>query len=438
MPVREDPLSTLTGSGKQRGWMSRAVFVKLSAYYAAFLIIDSLLYLLYYLELVTPLSDPWAYNASMGFLGGFFFGVFILYANKRYMNGITRFEYALSKCRSYHRAVHNSMVARLLREQVKDLPSSSSSSSFSEEKEEEKRKAELLGRLNGSDVSDLETLAAAAPLVLMHILDSDSLHAKKSGELTRMRKMHGTPEDTVLRRVTRIGKNVLQLELEGPPRPLFIHRLSDWLSALDGVALVLTRGEEDIESETYPVLRQEIEDAMTEVHSMDSTEIPEVIEFVLLFLNFFFLVSTSMTTYIQLSWWGLFLQAIIIVIYQTALFVALNLRDPLSNRSTGLHRRAHILERAVDHIKENANVRASASANAHYTSERWFASREEECLSVALAFSLLALLLFATGVNIATLVAHFWQRAELAAPGGDPPPPRGAGRGHRRDRKSVV
>ena len=64
--------------------------------------------------------------------------------------------------------------------------------------------------------------------------------------------------------------------------------------------------------------------------------------------------------------------------------------------------------------------------------------REEECLSVALAFSLLALLLFATGVNIATLVAHFWQRAELAAPGGDPPPPRGAGRGHRRARPALA
>ena len=144
------------------------------------------------------------------------------------------------------------------------------------------------------------------------------------------------------------------------------------------ISLAMTHGVENSESETYPELRQEIEEAMTAVHSLDSTEIPGLITFVLWFLNFFFLVSTSMTTYLQLSWYGMFLQLIIIIIFQTALFVANNLRDPLSERRSGLHRGARINERVVKHIKDNASIRAAATKAALNAAARIFSRVPQE------------------------------------------------------------
>ena len=233
--------------------------------------------------------------------------------------------------------------------------------------------------LNGEDAEDLETLLSAAPLVLMNILDRETLHAKKDGELITMRKLHGTgAHDTVLNKVSPGGMGILNLDLRGHMQEAPIHGLASWVSLLDEVAVAMTHGVENSESETYPELRQEIEEAMTAVHSLDSTEIPGLITFVLWFLNFFFLVSTSMTTYLQLSWYGLFLQLIIIVIFQTALFVANNLRDPLSERRSGLHRGARINERVVKHIKDNASIRAAATKAALNAAARIFSRVPQE------------------------------------------------------------
>lgn len=376
MPVLDDSAHQAINRKPPGQSPGRKVVWKLLSYYAIFIILDVILYALYYTEKVSPLSDPWAYNATMGFLGGLFYSLFILYANKRYMLGISRFEDILSKCRSCHRAIRNAAVARIIDEHMRP----------SEEKPPaEAQKAcqdAIAAELNGEAAQDLETLLSAAPLVLMNILDRETLHAKKTGELVNMKRLHGSGvHDTVLNKISPGGMGILNLELRGHMQAVPIHGLSSWVSLLDEVAMAMTHGAENSESEIYPELRQDIEGAMTAVHSMDSTEIPGLITFVLWFLNFFFLVSTSMTTYLQLSWYGLFLQLIIIIIFQTALFVANNLRDPLSERRSGLHRGARIEERVVKHIKENATISVIANRAAINAAARIFSAREPQAFA---------------------------------------------------------
>ena len=69
MPVLDDSVHQALNRNPPGQGPSRTVVWKLLSYYVVFIALDAILYMAYSLGWVSPLSDPWAYNATMGFLG---------------------------------------------------------------------------------------------------------------------------------------------------------------------------------------------------------------------------------------------------------------------------------------------------------------------------------------------------------------------------------